>query len=312
MLTNTTTTTTTADDTSAESLIVAYYSLILIIIGTVFNFLTFLILCRSTFRDKKTRPIIHYMRTIAIFDILMLYGWNLDHYLVIVHKFRLLKYSIVSCKFISFISYFTSQTSAWLRIFVCLDRYLSLSYFHRAWMSRSKTVLIIITCVIMTSFLLNLHILIFGCYRKNNGIISIQARSYRIYPLWNHINLGVYNCVPFILMVILNSGVSYHLLHFHRTNSTSNPRIQNRIVTLTLVITTSLFLVMTIPATVASAFFMGANVTILHFLDGILYTYHVLSFPLYLITFNKFRQECIRMLTWKFCNQKVTPLIDLQ
>ncbi|CAF2831008.1 unnamed protein product [Rotaria sp. Silwood2] len=295
---------------SSESLIIAYYSLILVIIGTLFNFLTFLVLCRSTFRDKQARPIVHYMRTIAIFDILMLYGWNLNHYLMIVHEFHLLKYSIVSCKFISFISYFTSQTSAWLRVFVCLDRYLSLSHIHRAWMNRSKTVLIIIACVIMTSILLNLHILIFACYKKNNGTISIQARSYRIYPLWNHVHLGVYNCVPFILMVILNTGVSYHLLHFQRTNSTPNSRIQHRAITLTLVITTSLFLVMTIPAAVAYAFFIQANATLLCFLDGVLYTYHVLSFPLYLITFNGFRRECIEMLTWKFCHRKVVPLID--
>ncbi|CAF0975163.1 unnamed protein product [Rotaria sp. Silwood1] len=300
---------TTTDTQSLESLIVAYYSLILVIIGTLFNCLTFFVLCRSTFRDKKARPIIHYMRTIAIFDILMLYGWNLDHYLVIVHEFRLVKYSIVSCKCISFISYFTSQTSAWLRVFVCFDRYLSLSHFHRPWMNRSKTVLIIIACVIMTSILLNLHILIFACYRKNNGTISIQAQSYKIYPLWNHVNLGVYNCAPFILMVILNSGVSYHLFRFHHTNSTPNSRIQHRAITLTLVITTSLFLLMTIPATVAYAYFMQANVTILHFLDAILYTYHVLSFPLYLITFNEFRRACIEMLTCKFGRRKVAPLI---
>ncbi len=87
---------TTISIRSAESLIVAYYSLKLIIIGSLLNFLTFLILCRPAFRDINARTILHYMRTIAIFDILMLYGWNFDHYLTIAHDFRILGYSIAS------------------------------------------------------------------------------------------------------------------------------------------------------------------------------------------------------------------------
>ena len=298
---------------SLESHIVAYYALTLIIAGTIFNFLTFIILSRASFRDTKTRPTLHYMRTIALFDILMLFGWNLDHYLVIIHEFYILKYSLVTCKLICFISYVTPQTSAWLRVFVSLDRYLSLSRRSRTCFNQSKTILIIIICVISIFILLNLHILIFGCYYRKNNTISVQAQSYRIYPLWDYVNLGVYNCAPFICLVILNSGVIYHLIELRRTTMIRNSRIRHRPITLTLVITTFLFLIMTIPATVAYAFFPKANLTLLHFLDGILYTYHVLSFPLYLITFEEFRHQCIDMFTCgrnkaKVHAQFVTPM----
>ncbi|CAF1493930.1 unnamed protein product, partial [Adineta steineri] len=50
-----------------EPLVAAYYPLALVIIGTLLNLLTLIILCRSTFRDTKKQPIIHYMRAIAIF-----------------------------------------------------------------------------------------------------------------------------------------------------------------------------------------------------------------------------------------------------
>ena len=297
--------------TSIESYIVAYYALTLMIVGTILNLLTFVILCRSSFRDTKTRPTLHYMRTIAIFDILMLYGWNLDHYLVTAHNFRILRYSLGSCKFICFLSYVTPQTSAWLRVFVSLDRYLSLSRRTRTWFNQSKPILITIICVIVVFILLNLHILIFGCYYQKNNIINAQAASYKIYPLWDYVNLGVYNCAPFICLVVLNSGVIYHLIDLRRTTTIQNSRIRHRPITLTLVITTFLFLTLAIPTTVAYAFFPTINETLLHFLDGILYTYHVLSFVLYFITFREFRQECIGMVTRRRINHiKVQPQLN--
>jgi hypothetical protein len=69
------------------------------------------------------------MRAIAIFDIFMLYGWNLNHYLLPVHGFTPLKHSVLSCKLDMYFGYSTTQTSAWLRVLVCMDRYLLLSVF---------------------------------------------------------------------------------------------------------------------------------------------------------------------------------------
>lgn len=305
MLANITTTNSTQ---SEKSLVAAYYSLILIIIGTPLNLLTFIVLCRVSFRDKQLQSIIHYMRSIAIFDCLMLYGWNLDHYLVTIQNFYLLEYSIFSCKFLCFLSYFTQQTSAWLRVFVCLYRYLSLSHYYREWMSRLKTVLLTIICIVTTLILFNSHILIFGCFRDVDGTINYQAQSYTIYPLWDHVNLGAYICLPFLCMTMLNSGTSYHLIRFHRTRSLSNLRHQHRAITFPLVVSTSMFLIMTTPATVAYAFFSDANVILLHHLDGLLYTHHVISFPYYLITLNDFRREFMTMLGKKVHHRRIAPL----
>jgi hypothetical protein len=285
---------------AAYSLIIAYYPLFLVIIGTILNLLTFIILCQPTFNNKKKLPTIYYMRAIAIFDILMLYGWNLDHYISNVYGLLLQRYSIMLCKILSFLNYFSAQSSAWLRVFMCLDRYILLSHLHRTWFNRSKTVLITIICIITFFVLFNLHIIFFACFYTKHGTINVNARQYKIYPLWDYINLGLYNCVPFILMVIFNSGVIYHLIRHYRLSSIKISRIQYRTVSITLVLTTFLFLLMTIPATVSFAFFYSkASVTILHMLDSILYTYHILSFPLYLITFKEFRQECRAMLTYK-------------
>ncbi|CAF1420667.1 unnamed protein product [Adineta steineri] len=300
---------TTTDTEQTESLFAAYYPLSLIIVGTSLNLFTLIILCRPTFRDTKKQPIIYYMRTIAIFDILMLYGWNLDHYLSIVHGFALITYSIPTCKIFGFLNYFAPQSSAWLRVFICFDRYLITSRLHRTWFSRRKSVLIIITCIITVFTLFNGHFFIFACYYSSDGTINPNAKLYEIYPLWDNINLGVYNCAPFILMVTFNSGVIYHLIQRRRVQLIQNSTIQHRAISITLIITTFLFLIMTIPATIDAAFFTTSTTGILEeILDTALYTYHITSFPLYFITFKDFRRECIMLMTYKINNpQKIAP-----
>ncbi|CAF1591028.1 unnamed protein product [Adineta steineri] len=65
---------------------------------------------------------------------------------------------------------------------------------------------------------------------------------------------------------------------------------------------------MTIPATIDAAFFATTPLTSLaKVLDSILYTYHITSFPLYLITFKDFRWEFIKMITCKNNNRRIVP-----
>ena len=122
MSTNSTTTTTTNAAVITyppEVIIVAYFSIVFLIIGIIFNSITFIVFCRRKFRDTKARPILHYMRVIAIFDILMLFGWNLDHFFYPLYGFYLQKLTLGSCKFLTYFNYFTLQASAWLRVFIC-------------------------------------------------------------------------------------------------------------------------------------------------------------------------------------------------
>ncbi|CAF2147648.1 unnamed protein product [Rotaria magnacalcarata] len=298
---------------SNQQWMAAHASLTLTIVGTVFNLLTFIILCQSTFRNTKTRSTLHYMRAIATFDILMLYGWNLDHYVSTRYGFEIQTLTIPLSRFFSYFNYFNAQTSAWLRVFICWDRYLSLSRLHKTWFSHSKNVLTIIACVIACCTIINGQFLIFGCSFNTDGSITVESATFQIYPTWDYLNLALYNCAPFILMVIFNSGVIYHLIRLRRTSTVQNSRIQHRPISITLVITTFLFLIMTIPGTVGYAFFSNtASDTILYFLDGLLYSYHTLSFPLYIITFDEFRREGFEIITCNRNNRRVVPQTQTQ
>ena len=276
----------------SSSMFVAYYPLALIVIGTPLNLLTFIVLSRSLFRDTKRFPALHYVRVIAIFDILMLYGWNLNHYSSGAYGFSLLYYSIATCKIISFLSFVVAQSSAWFRVFLCLDRYLLLSRLHRTWFSQSKSILIVIICIIIIFAIFNVHILIFTFFYDETGNINTNAPKYIVYPMWDYVHLGVYDVVPFFLMLSFNSAVIYHLIRYRRTSVTQATGIHHRSISITLASTTTLFLIMTVPSSVVFAgFFSVVSDTVLRLMDSIYFTYHILSFPLYFISYNEFRRE---------------------
>jgi hypothetical protein len=278
------------------SLFIIQYSLVLIIVGTILNLLTFIILCRTTFRNANKRPTLHYMRTIAIFDILMLYGWNFDHYLERTLGIKMNTYSVFSCKFFTFMNYFISHVSAWLRVCICFDRYLSLSRLHRTWFGLSKNVLIIIRFLFLIFTLINFHFFPFVCYYENDQV-NIESRFYTVYPMWDHVNLILYNCLPFLLMIIFNTGVIYHLILLQRISTVrKTSRIQHRAISAKLLVTTCLFFLMTTPVSIAYAYFSSINENILDALNSVLYTYHTLGFPIYCLTFAEFRREFFKLI----------------
>ena len=295
---------------AVEPYIVAYYALLLIIFGTLFNMITFIVFCRAKFRNAQERSTIHYMRAIAIVDILMLYGWNFDHYLTTVYGFSLGSTSIAACKISIFINYFAPQASAWLRIFTCLDRYLCLSRLGRTWFSSTKNALIIIAVIVIFFTFFNLHILILACTYNASGRITGNTSTYKIFPLWDWVNLGLYNGIPFFIMAYLNTGVIYHLFRLKNTSTVQNSRIQHRSMSITLVITTVAFMLLTIPPTVCYGFFYSKlSVVILHLLDSLMYTYHVMAFPLYLITLTEFRREFYNLIRCGMGQQRIRPFL---
>ncbi|CAF2131293.1 unnamed protein product [Rotaria magnacalcarata] len=102
-------------------------------------------------------------------------------------------------------------------------------------------------------------------------------------------------------MVTFNSSVIYHLIRLKRTTMIHHSHIQHRSIAIILVITTFLFLIMTVPSNVAFAFFSSSS------FDCLVYSYHALSFPLYMITYDEFRGECFSMLTCKKNNGRFAP-----
>lgn len=89
------------------------YALLLVIIGTLGNTLTIIVLCRRNLRRSVT---MRYLIAVSVCDILSLYGWNLNNF----YKFtisptgsNLEQISIVHCRIVSFLTFAGLQLSSW-------------------------------------------------------------------------------------------------------------------------------------------------------------------------------------------------------
>ncbi|CAF1054461.1 unnamed protein product [Adineta ricciae] len=281
-----------------------YYSLSMVILGSIFKLLTFINLCRPAFRNTNARPTIHYMRVLALIDLFAMYGWNLDNYLGLVQGFTFYSsYTVASCKVFSFLNYFTNEASAWLHVFICFDRYLFLSRTQpNTWFNRSKSVLIIIGCVIGVFILANLHFLISVCYEDDNGKINTGSKFYQVFPLYNQIYALISSVIPSVVMMTFSCVSAYYLSQLKQTSTIQNSKIRHRAISITLISTSLLFVITSAPTPIFYGFFyddlsktvLGRRV--LNIFDTLSYTYPIIDFPIYLITFTEFRRELIRLL----------------
>lgn len=138
--------------------------------------------------------------------------------------------------------------------------------------------------IMFVVFLVNIHLLIMSRKRyynteelifENSSLNTTEYEEYfdcemyesgfRIYPEWENIHLVIYNCIPFGIMSIFNGLLIKNILiiSFEHRKSTgsirtaSNKRARKRhVLTLSLVLVTALFLVMTFPNSILYGFFI--------------------------------------------------------
>ena len=89
------------------------YSLILVIVGTLGNLLTIIILCRRNLRRYVT---MRYLIAVSVCDTISLYGWNLNNF----YKFtissnynNLEEISLIHCRIMSYLTFVGLQLSSW-------------------------------------------------------------------------------------------------------------------------------------------------------------------------------------------------------
>ncbi|CAF0753635.1 unnamed protein product [Rotaria sp. Silwood1] len=292
---------------SVGTILFTYYPLWLTCMTTILNSLTLIILYQKVFRQ---RPTIRFMRVLALIDIFILYGWNLDHFFRLKFGFEIDRLTVLSCKLSTYVNHFLNQSSAWLRVWMCVDRFCAL---HQIRQSRTNNqhrrviFLIIFTFIIIA--LINLHLPIFACHSYNNGTkVAGGSLYFPLYPSWSYINLALYNIIPFILMLTFNILIIRHLILIKKTSSLQRSRVRHSSISMPILLSAFLFCIMTTPPAVIFAFFhkqLQSDVfqtLLLSLLDSIKYTYHSLSFFLYFITLVEFRKEFFHLLHCRFIN----------
>jgi len=292
--------------TSVSLIISTYYPLCLTCVTTILNSLTIFVLYQDVFRQ---RPAVRYMRAMAIVDMLMLYGWNLDHFFRLKFGFEVDRLTVATCKILIYLNHLLSHSSAWLRVWMCIDRFLTLNQVRqRRAIYQHRRVIFLIIFTFIALALINLPIPIFSCYSyvlKNETKIASGSPYFPLYPAWNYINLMLYNILPFTLMLIFTILIIRYLILIKRTSSLQQSRIRYSTISIPILLSAILFCLMTTPPALIYAFFRLSINNTMNVLDSIKYTYHSLSFLIYFVTLVDFRQEVYRFLHCQYCKSRL-------
>ncbi|CAF1334467.1 unnamed protein product [Adineta steineri] len=305
---------TSSSANSRDSFIIqslSIYALILIIVGTVGNLLTIIVLLRRNLRRLVT---IRYLIVVSICDTISLYGWNLNSF----YKFNISStnqnledVSLIHCRVISFMTFVSLQLSSWCLTAVSFDRALNLYWLHwKQSFGKLKYTKYYICILTFLCIGLNSHILFLNGYRTTSGTIncySTRDNPNYIYPQWERVHLIVYNLCPFAIMCICNTYIIAVTVRSSRAQIESTPpTVQRknieryRQLTALLIIVTFVFVILTLPACIYFVFFrhnleLKTERTRRHMIqitvNSIQFTSHAINFFLYCFSAKSFLNE---------------------
>lgn len=245
--------------------IISYFSASFILIGVVFNTLTFLIIISHKNLRKTTSMV--YLLYISINYTLSLLEWNLDHFTKPQFGFYLVDLNIVACRLIPFFQYFSLQSNGFLLTISCIDRYITVistpgSFASRLPFRTPKSAHLWSWGIMGFVFVLNSHVLVLnGIYEvkfsrisnatKTKLVCMVYSTGFRLLT-WENVHLVLYNLTPFIIMMIFN----FLLIKKIRLGLKSDSKRENIIRNArSILFITLVFLVLTIPASIGYAFF---------------------------------------------------------
>ncbi|CAF0824586.1 unnamed protein product [Rotaria sordida] len=299
----------------------AIYALLLLIVGTIGNILTIIILSRPNLRRHTT---MRYFIAVAIADLCSLYSWNLNlFYKHLINRYQndLEDASIISCRLVSFIAFVSLQLSSWYLTLVSVDRCLSIHFlFWRRQLGRVSHSIYIILSVTIIIIFLNIHLLFLNGYKISNCIpygkrtcfkcYACLNDKYYIFPKWETVHVIVYNLIPLFIMLIsayfmIRRSQSSHrrqrtLSIDGRSNSLSSNdrRNKHRQLTCVLISLILLFAFLTTPVMIYNVFLRNHLVNrkpLKYIVQGILlckqFTHHAINFFVYSYGSSMFRRE---------------------
>lgn len=328
--------------TGLFSQIVSFLPLIVIFLAITGNTACFFIFRFS--KEFKNISSMVFMSFVAIFGTTSLFVWNLNHFLEPNFDIRLEYVNDFTCKFLIFIQYFSLQAIGLLLSVMCVDRFVSImstpgSIYSRLPFSTTKSSFIWSFCIIFFLFLLNFHILIFnGNYQHIRGMRNVTTTEiingtlitriemqinyqvcywynpdFRLYPTWDHVNLGLYNFFPFTVMLVFNSLLITKTLMLNSSIKSSTNKdqiksiIKKRRLTISILSITFAYIILTLPVTIMTGFYfyyffsIPNGMSILSMMDSFAYLFHSTLFINCMATNVKFRRYVINGL---LCNKK--------
>ena len=297
---------------------------IILIIGTIGNILSFIILTRK----QMTGSTYIYLAVLSITDTLVLFIGLLRRWVGELNGHDVIDYSNWTCKTLSTLSYTVSDYSVWLIIAVTVERYIAVCWPLKAPTMCTKTrAIMVIVFILLLLIGLNLHFLWtaeLGYFWYDNEKVPQcdGGEHYKmlVEEIWPWVDAFLYSFLPVVVISILNGLIIRKVISARKHRNEMSMSMQYRgqdgrrppgeggaKLTIMLLTISFSFLITTLPVNIAlivpafwksrardlkeySQFQLGRTIV-----ELLMYTNHSINFFLYCATGQKFRQQLLNL-----------------
>jgi hypothetical protein len=187
---------------------------VIILIGTVCNILTFIVMRRKKMRHQSTY---FYMAVLAIADEMVLIVGCLNFWMYLYTGKNFVLLSNIACKLGCLLLYATFHFSVWTVVIMTIERFIAvalpLQASHLCTVKRAKIAIISLSLIIL---LVNIHFLFtHGLIDRNNQTgcqATTDAYEFFMFNIWPWIDASIYSFTPLTLLIIFNILIIYNLL----------------------------------------------------------------------------------------------------
>ncbi|ELT94867.1 hypothetical protein CAPTEDRAFT_205369 [Capitella teleta] len=311
--------------------LMTYAPPVLLLIGTMGNILSIVILTRQSLRKYATYM---YLAVLAVADTLVLYLGLLRLWLGEITGSDIKDRSNISCKMINAIGYTCSDFSGWLIVVVTIERFFAVCRPLKAPSGgehRQRAYKVVVSLFVVL-FLMNSHF--FWTVEVKQTTLGTGEEVYHcaggdqyktlINDIWPWVDTVVYSFLPFVIILTLNVLIVLQVvkarrdrrsmqtpgsrLPSHRHFVRTNPADSGGKITVMLMSISVTFLLTTLPVSIANIFVkylsmdsdlstmlnyqLVRTITVL-----LMFTNHCINFFLYCATGQKFRKQLLWLLT---------------
>ncbi|XP_053395950.1 neuromedin-U receptor 2-like [Mercenaria mercenaria] len=203
----------------------------LLVLGTLGNLLTIVVLMRSKSRMSSTAL---YLSSLAVSDLLVLWTGLLRQWINYMFDVDVRHFSVAGCKIHVFLVYFATQCSSWLLVAVTSERFIGVLLPHKVKQGCTTRIAIVTISIIVGSLmLLNVHWFYgMGASVTVYNNITYQFKCSSIYDHyydflgfeWPWIDLCIFSLGPFTILLIGNISIIVRVLvSKHKTRTRIAP-----------------------------------------------------------------------------------------
>ena len=301
-----------------------YVPPILLVLGTLGNFFSFVILRRKSMRKFSTYL---YLSILSVADTLVLYVGLLRLWIGELTGSDFKDTNVWICKFVTVFGYTVSDYSVWLIIAVTVERYIVVANpFKIQTMCNIMRAVKIMLGIFAVLLAINAHFfwtveIRTHPYGGKNITMCGGGPNYEVLvgDAWPWVDTCLYSFIPFVVILILNVLIIRHVLKARKSRSqlqssadakqAANYHDSTRMTIMLLSISFT-FLITTLPmniSSIAKIFWKLRNhkglaqYTLLRTITTLLmYLNHSMNFVIYCVTGRKFRQQLLWMLCGRF------------